>query len=66
MKAELHCQVCGEWYPTSFMDFNDRRHFEIVHKDRILTKAHGKMDQCSFCGMMTPVATELMRWPTSR
>ena len=65
MKAELQCQVCGEWFATSFLDFNDRAHFDRVSKERTLTKAHGKTDQCTFCGMMTAVAAEYMRWPTS-
>ncbi len=65
MKAELQCQVCGEWFETSFLDFNDRAHFDRVAKERTLTKAHGKNDQCTFCGMTTAVASEYMRWPGS-
>ena len=64
MKAELKCQVCGEWFETSFIDFTDRSHFERVANERSLTQIHGNSDQCTFRGMMTPVATDHMRWPT--
>lgn len=65
MKAELECQVCGEWFETSFIDFNDRAHFDQMTRDRSLRQAHAESDQCAYCGMMTPVATEYMRWPAS-
>lgn len=64
VKAELECQVCGEWFETSYIDFNDRAHFELMTREKTLRKAHANSDQCAFCGMMTPVATEYMRWPT--
>ena len=49
---------------TSYIDFNDRAHFELMTREKTLRKAHANSDQCAFCGMMTPVATEYMRWPT--
>jgi len=64
MKAELECQVCGEWYETAYIDFMDRAHFERVARDKALTQHHGKSDQCTYCGMTTPVAVEFMRWPS--
>ncbi len=65
MKAELQCQVCGEWFATSFLDFNDRAHFDQMTREQTLRKGHANSDQCAFCGMMTPIATDYMRWPES-
>lgn len=65
VKAELKCQVCGEWFETSYIDFNDRVHFDQMIREKTLRKAHANSDQCAFCGMMTPVAMEYMRWPAS-
>ena len=64
MNAELQCQVCNEWYSSRFIDFVDRSHFERANRERTLTKELGNMDQCPYCNMQTPVATEYMRWPS--